>query len=185
MEILFGLFILAVLIVGLLYRRRQNKAWIREERYDESGAWVDKRAGERGTYGSLDAEMEAERRHLRRKDQVNELSRLIRNYAIEHYPGFHELNDAQIMDYSNFVKTQAAPFVTMTEQLLLGKKSGAATRTTSDTPHDVAVKKLILDFSYRHFPGLLDLEIETIKEFDRYAGFLAADLLAKIEAFKA
>jgi len=184
MELVFGLFILIVLVVGLLYRRKQNKTWVQEERYDESGAWVDKRAGERGTFGSLDAEMEAERRNLRRKDQVNELSRLIRNYAIEHYPGFHERSDAQIMAYNNFVKMQAVPFVTMTEQLLAGQKPGAISQPSSDAPHILAIKKMILDFSYRHFPALLDLEIETIREFDRHAEYLAAKLVEKIGEIK-
>ena len=117
MGIAFGLFVLVILIVALLNRRKQNKAWVQEERHDESGAWVDKRAGERGTYGSLDAEMEQERRKLKRQGQVTELSRLIRDYAFEHYPGFHSLSDAQIKAYSTFVKNQVAQWLAVVEQL--------------------------------------------------------------------
>lgn len=183
MGIAFGLFLIVVLIVALLNRRRQNKAWVQEERYDESGAWMDKRAGERGTYGSLDVEMEAERRDVKRQGQVNELARLIRDYAIEHYPGFHALSDDQIRGYTSFAKTQVAPFVAMAEQMLTGYKPNAGAQPPSEMPHAQAVKKLMLDFSYRHYPALLDLEIEAIRNFDRYAGGISNVLIEKIGEF--
>lgn len=178
------MFLIVVVVIALLNRRRQNKAWVQEERYDESGAWMDKRAGERGTYGSLDAEMEADRRDVKRQGQVNELSRLIRDYAIEHYPGFHTLDNDQIRAYTSFAKTQVAPFVAMAEQMLSGYKPNAVAQPPSEIPHVLAVKKLMLDFSYRHYPALLDLEIETIRNFDRYAGGISDVLIEKIGEFK-
>lgn len=38
MGIFFALFILIVLAVGLISRRRERRDWVREERHDESGA---------------------------------------------------------------------------------------------------------------------------------------------------
>lgn len=184
MGIVFGLFVLVILIAALLNRRRQNKAWVREERHDESGAWVDKRSGERGTYGSLDAEMEQERRNLKRQGQVNELSRLIRDYAFAHYPGFHSLSDAQIKKYSNFVKKQVMQFFEDISHLLGGQAPEQDKNLPSEAAYNLALKKQILDFSYRHFPALLDLEIEVIKQFDLLAAELADSLTAGIEATK-
>ena len=184
MGIAFGLFVAVILVIALLNRRKQNKTWVKEERHDESGAWVDKRAGERGTYGSLDAEMEQERRNRMQQGRINELARIIRDYAFEHYPGFHSLSDAQIKEYNVFVKNQVAGL-----QIVIGKLPGGLTPDLDDplpseTPHTEAIKKLILDFSFEPYPALLDLEIETIKQFDRYAGKVANALTGKIEEFK-
>lgn len=184
MGIAFGLFIVAIIILGLIARRRQNKAWVQEERYDESGAWVDKRSGERGTYGSLDAEMELERSQMTRQGQVNDLARLIRDHAFEHFPGFHEMSDAQIKSYSAFTKQQAAQLIDAIGQFTGSRISDPAKQSPVETPYSQALKKKILDFSYRHFPALLDLEIETIKQFDRHVSVLSNALENKIAEVK-
>jgi hypothetical protein len=184
MEIAFGLFILAILIIGLLNRRRQKKAWLKEEHHDESGAWMDKRAGERGTYGSLDAEREKERSQISRQGKANELVRQIRDYAFEQYPGFSELNDFQIRDFSDFAKTKTTMLLATIEQLLEGKTPALTEQTLVPTEHQSALKKQILDFSYKNFPALLELEIEAIKSFDAYAESMAVSLIGKIEDLK-
>ena len=184
MGILFALFVIVILIVALLNRRKQNKIWVKEERHDESGAWVDKRAGERGTYGSLDAEMEQERRDRLQQGRINELARIIRDYAFEHYPGFHSLSDTQIKDYNVFVKKQVAGLYDVIDKMSDGFTLDLNDPLPSETPHTLALKKSILDFSFERYPALLDLEIETIKQFDRYAGKVANALTGKIEEFK-
>ncbi len=184
MGIAFGLFVAVILIIALLNRRKQNKTWVKEERRDESGAWVDKRAGERGTYGSLDAEMEEERRNRTQQGQINELSRLIRDYAFEHYPGFHSLSDAQIKEYNAFVKNRVAELQVAISKLPDGVPPDSNEQLPSETSHALALKKLILDFSFEQYPALLDLEIEVIKQFDRMAGNLANTLIEKIEEAK-
>lgn len=184
MGILFGLFVLVVLIVGLVNRRKQNKTWLKEERHDESGAWVDKRAGERGTYGSLDAEMEQERRNIARQGRTNELARLIRDHAFEHHPDFHTLSDAQIRAYGDFAKKQVAQLFAAIEKLLDGQTLALPEQPLPETNYSQSLKKQMLDSSYQYFPGLLDLDIETLKLFDRYAANLAAVLSGKIEEIK-
>ena len=106
MELLFGLAVIALLILGWRSRKKQEKDWLKDERHDESGAWMDKRAGERGTYGSLDAEMEQSRQSVSKQNRINELARLVRTYFFEEYPDFHLLNDEQIKKHIAFSKTQ-------------------------------------------------------------------------------
>ncbi|MBX2890851.1 MAG: hypothetical protein KF734_08000 [Saprospiraceae bacterium] len=184
MGLLFGLFILFVLIVGLLNRRRQKKSWLKEERYDEGGAWMDKRAGERGTYGSLDAEMEQERKKIGRESQANEIALLVRDYAFEHYPGFHLLNDAQIKTFSHFAKTQSTLLIATIEQFIGGQTLSSENAMLVETTHGLELKKQMLALAYQRFPKLLDMEIDTIKMFDRYTGTIAETLIKKIEALK-
>ncbi|MBK9338427.1 MAG: hypothetical protein IPM98_18575 [Lewinellaceae bacterium] len=121
MEILFGLLILVLITVALLNRRREKKTWLREERYDERGDWVDKRAGERGTYGSLDAEREAERFTLTRQGRINDLALDIRNFAFEHVPGFHERSTAEIKAFTADARDHAAQLLATIEALKTGQ----------------------------------------------------------------
>ncbi len=86
MEILFGLVVLALIIMGLRHRKKQDRKWLKEERYDESGAWIDKRAGERGTYGSRDREMEQERHLIRRSGNIEGLIHTIQTHCFEQFP---------------------------------------------------------------------------------------------------
>jgi len=184
MGILFGLVILALLIFGLLNRKKQKKQWIKEEHHDESGAWVDKRAGERGTYGSLDAEMEQSRQSVMRQNKINELTRLVRTYFFEQHPDFHSLSDEQIKKHIAFCKSQITGFVDTIEKITNDFASDLPDNSTQQDPHLLALKKQVLAFSFDNFPKLLDLEIEVTKKFDRLAEHLATNLLNEIERLK-
>jgi hypothetical protein len=178
MEILFGLLILVLLAVALLNRRREKKTWLREERYDESGSWIDKRAGERGTYGSLDAEREAERHTLTRQGRINDLALDIRNFAFEHIPGFHERSTADIKAFTTEARDRANQLFSAIEALKTGQIPETPD-TAPDDPRTQALKKCILHFSYEHYPWLLDQDLEAIQQFDRYVAVIAQNLLAK------
>jgi len=178
MEILFGLIILVLITVALLNRRREKKTWLREERYDESGNWIDKRAGERGTYGSLDAEREAERHTLTRQGRINDLALDIRNFAFEHIPGFHERSNADIKAFTTEARNRANQLFSVIEALKTGQLPETKDATLDD-PRTQALKKYILHFSYEHYPWLLDQDLEAIQQLDRYVTVLAQNLLAK------
>jgi hypothetical protein len=180
MGIVFGLFLLAVLIAGLLHRRHENIKWQREERHEESGAWVDKRSGERGTYGSLDAEREAERHALSRQGRINDLALDIRNYAFEHIPDFHSRSDADIRNFTALARSEAVRLFSAAEALLNSQMPDAQDAAGND-PHAKALKKMLLDFSYEQFPQLLDLELDAIRLFDRFAAGIADGLLEKMK----
>lgn len=184
MEIVFGLFILILLAVALYRRRQTRDTWVAEERREESGAWIDKRAGERGTYGSLDAEREQERKTVAQQGRTIELARLVRTYAFEHYPGFHALSDAQLKAFSTSARLKVAQLFDTIEALLVaGRGAGQqATPTAPDNAHAGAVKTILLDYAYAQFPALLDLDLDTIKSLDQYCAGVADALLADIEA---
>ena len=179
MGIVFGLFLLAVLIAGLLHRRHEKKTWLREERHEESGDWIDKRAGERGTYGSLDAEREAERHALSRQGRISDLALDLRNYAFEHIPGFHERSDADLRNFTTTAQSEAGRLLATAEAILNGQTP--ETTAAGDDPHTKALKKMLLDFSYEQFPQLLDMELDAIRQFDRFAAGVAAGLLKKMQ----
>jgi hypothetical protein len=179
MGIVFGLFLLAVLIAGLLHRRHEKKTWLREERHEESGNWIDKRAGERGTYGSLDAEREAERHALSRQGRISDLALDLRNYAFEHIPEFHERSDADLRNFTATARSEAGRLLSTAEAILNGQAPEVP--AAGDDPHTKALKKLLLDFSYEQFPQLLDLELDAIRQFDRFAAGIAAGLLEKMQ----
>ncbi|MCC6460447.1 MAG: hypothetical protein IT260_08255 [Saprospiraceae bacterium] len=183
MEIAFGFFVLVIFLVAFYQRRQTRKTWVAEERQEERGDWIDKRAGERGTYGSLDAEREQERKTLAQQGRAIELARLVRTYAFDHYPGFHELSDAQLKAFSAYARLQAAQLIEILEALLAGRglnqQSAAA---ASGNVHAGAIKTILLDYAYAQFPALLDLELETIKALDQQAAGMADALLANIEA---
>jgi len=183
MEILFGVIVLALLIFGLRARKKQDAAWLQEERHDESGAWMDKRSGERGTFGSLDDEMETERQKLSRQGKIAELTRLVRAYFFEQHPDFHSLRDAQIKEHIAFSKAKIATFGDTVESALNGSLPDFPEIATQDA-HHVALKKIILDFSFGNFPNLLDLEIDVIRKFDRAAEHLADALLREAERLR-
>lgn len=178
MEILFGLLILVLLAVALLNRRREKKTWLREERYDESGSWIDKRAGERGTYGSLDAEREAERHTLTRQGRINDLALDIRNFAFEHIPGFHERSTANIKAFTTEARDRANQLFSAIEALKTGQMPETQDAAPDD-PRTQALKKYMLNFSYEHCPWLLDQDLEAIQQLDRYVAVIAQNLLAK------
>lgn len=180
MGIIFGLAVLVLLFLGLWNRKKQDKKWVTEDRYDESGAWIDKRAGERGTYGSLDEEREKERQHLSRAGKTGDLLFLLQTYCMEHYPRFHTLSDEQIKKFLFFSKTQAKAFIEATGALLEGQLPDDIQEGRNET-HRMSLKKRILDFSYDHFPQLLDLELDAIKRFDRLCGQLSDAVIGLAE----
>lgn len=175
-EIAFGLLILALIFLAFYHRRKQNKAWLREERYEESGAWIDKRSGERGAYGSLDALREAERHGLSRQSRIADASLDIRNYAFEHLPGFHERSDEQVRDFTKKARAQVSQLFDIIDQMKNGKMPEAPDTAPADDPHVQSFKKIMLDAAYAQFPWLLDQEIEALKQLDKVAESLAAGL---------
>lgn len=178
MGVLFGILILALLTVALYNRRKQNKNWVAEERYDESGAWMDKRAGERGTYGSLDALRETERQSLGRQSRIADAALDMRNYAFEHIPGFHERSDAQIRAFTSSAKALMTRFFDTIDGLKNGQPLQTPDAPPAEDPHSNALKKIMLAAAYAQFPWLLDQEIEVLKRLDLVAGQLAVGMLA-------
>ena len=184
MGIFFGLLVLALLIWGLRSRKKQKTEWVKEERYDESGAWLDKRRGERGTYGSLDEEMEHERQDQSKRLKTNELAHVIRSYCFAEYPGFAALSEAQTKACLAFIKTQAAMLAAAIEKMTEGQEPVIPDALVAADTRGAALKKRVLDFSFDRFPKLLDLEIEVIKKFDQMAGSMADAIVVEIERQK-
>ncbi|MBN8677827.1 MAG: hypothetical protein J0M29_06345 [Chitinophagales bacterium] len=173
MEILFGIVVLVLLVWGLANRKKAKKEWIQEERYEESGAWIDKRSGERGTYGSLDEEMEANRKYISQQGKVNELSRAIQAHLGEHQHG----NSNDIQGQYEAIKSEIQTLFRHIEAL---KKGQDIPLRENEAPEDASIaplKKQILDFAFQEFPELLDLEITQIKRLDAYCVQLCSRML--------
>ena len=181
MGIIFGLAVLVLLLLGLWNRKKQDKKWVTEERYDESGAWIDKRAGERGTYGSLDQEMEKERHWISRLGKIEGMAYLIQTHCFEHYPGMFPLHDPDMKTWLAFTKTRAAEFVAMFEKLTSGQVSEVPASNVQDDENRHSLKKKILDYSYEQFPKLLDLDLDVIKKFDLLAEQLSNAVIDQTE----
>ena len=181
MGIIFGLAVLVLLFLGLWNRKKQDKKWVNEERYDESGAWIDKRAGERGTYGSLDLEMEKERHWISRLGKIEGMAYLIQTHCFEQYPGRFPLNDPNMKTWLAFTKTRATTFVAMIEKLVGGKIPEAPVPNVGDDENRRSLKKKILDYSYERFPKLLDIDLDVIKKFDLLAGQLSDAVIDEAE----
>lgn len=177
MGIVFGLFVLVLLAAGLWSRRTQKKAWVAEERQEDSGAWIDKRVGERGTYGSLDALREAERFGLSRQGKINDLALVVRDFAFEQIGGFSTRSDEQIRAFTAQARAQAGQLIGAIDTLQAGRDAVAADAPDHKDPQVLALKKRVLDHCFEQFPALLKLEIDQIKQFDRLAAKLAADLI--------
>lgn len=176
--ILFGTLVLVLLIVGLVRRKKSDRAWVQEERFEESGDWIDKRAGERGSRGSLDAEMAHDRRQLVRQGRAVELAEVLRLYAAEHVADFASWSEDQVRNFRSYTRSQAGQMIAVIEQIHNGKAPAAAP-STGDAGHD-ALKKQILDFAYRHYPTLLELDIETLRAFDGVVGNWAEEVVGEM-----
>ncbi|MBC7777273.1 MAG: hypothetical protein H7246_17705 [Phycisphaerae bacterium] len=182
MEIAFGLLVLALIILGLRNRKKEKTAWVKEERYDESGQWIDKRSsGERGTYGSLDEEMEAKRRYIAKQSKISELAQIIQAFCFAQHPDFPSLSDEQIKRHLAFCKSEALGLFEQIEILTNGKEINIAETAFPADNLRTALKKQVLDFSFERFPKLLEAEIEQIKKFDLAAEYLASRILGEIE----
>ena len=177
MNFLLSLLFLALLLAGIFYRRKEKKEWVADERYDDSGKWIDKRPGERGTFGSRDEEMEQERLYVSRQGRINELTRLIRDYAFENIPDLYTKSDEEIKAFSGQARNMAHQLIATVEQAQTGKMPpGTAAQPVEGT---AALKKLILDFTYRNFPKMLDQDLEIIKAFDAYIDGLSAEVISR------
>ncbi len=181
--IFFGILILVLLIVGLIRRKKSDRAWVQEERYEESGDWIDKRPGERGSRGSLDAEMARDRQQLVRQGRAVELAELLRHYAAENSPGLAGLSEDQVKHFRTYTRTQAGQMITAIEQIRNGQAPAAAP-SAGETRHD-ALKKQILDFAYRHYPALLELDIDLLRQLDQLVGNWAEGVMAEREKIRA
>ena len=175
---------LVLVVAGLYYRNKQNKSWVAAERYEESGDWLDKRAGERGTYGSLDAEQEQSRQAITEEGRRIELARLTRDYFFAEDAAFTKLSDAQIKTYTTFARKEAGAFIEYIGGLLAQQPQDSPDQAPADHPAVAVLKKTALDFAYAQYPALLDLDIEVLKQLDvRAAGFANA-LIVLVEEFK-
>lgn len=184
MGILFGLFIVFILVVALLNRRKQRQSWVAEERREEGGEWIDKRAGERGAFGARDAEMEQERQAISRQGRVNELARLIRTYMFEHYPGFDELSDAHIKTFTATARAHAVRLFVAIDAMKAGQLPEAPEAPDVENEFNPGLKKHIMNFAYDQFPWLFDQDLDVIKQFDCLAGDIAEVLLQQVEGWK-
>ncbi|MFN0033799.1 MAG: hypothetical protein ACKVUS_01950 [Saprospiraceae bacterium] len=185
MEILFGLLVIALIVLGLRNRKKQKKEWLREERYDESGAWIDKRVGERGTFGSLDEEMEANRQYIAIQGKVSELAQAVQAFCFAQIPDFQNLSDAQLKQHLALCKSEIGGLFEHIEGLVSGRGASIAESAFPQNGLRTALKKQVLDFSFERFPSLLDLEIEQIQKFDLAAEQAAGRVLGEISRLKA
>lgn len=170
----FGVTILVLLLLGLYQRYKSGKAWKKEEIREDSGEWIERRSGERGTYGSLDREREAERREIRHQSQINELALLFRTWFFERYPGYHALDKKTIDEHIIYCKSEAYVYINMIDQMLRGVIPEPADAPVA--PGNQLFGEMILHYVYDSFPALLDMEIEDIKRLDAQTLALAARL---------
>lgn len=180
MEILFAVLVLALLAIGLLNRKKEKKEWLKEERFEESGDWLDKRSGERGTYGSLDEEMEANRLYIAQKGKVSELAQSIQGLFFAQSTDFQSLSDDKIKQIHAFCKSEITVFFEQIEAWTSGKQPLTLSPEVPELALQPEIKKLILNFVFERFPKLLDLEIEQIKQVDQSAGHLAHRMLYEV-----
>ncbi len=180
MEILLAVAVLLLLFFGLRHRKKEEKQWIKEDRFDESGDWLDKRPGERGTFGSLDLEMETDRKDLRRQVKINELSQIFKNYFWENHPDFQNVSDENFRKKFPFLKNEIANFIALAEKMATGFAPADLEFLPGQQPEKHPLKKQVLDFSFENFPKLLDLEIEVIKKLDLAAERLVSKVLVDV-----
>jgi hypothetical protein len=164
--ILFGTAILLLLIVGLYRRKRQEKEWVKEERYEDSGTWIDKRAGERGTYGRLDHERELERSHLYRTGRIQELIRDIER-EMDWIPGRH----------SRAIREKLDELVALVNLILEGKLPSTPPELTAQDTRAQDLQKIILSTFFEIFPGLLNADIQHLKLLDTHVMNKAVELI--------
>jgi hypothetical protein len=154
-ETLFALAFLALLAAGLYQQRKMKKGWLEEERYYESGDWIDKRAGERGTFGSLDREREQERKAVARQTRIRELAEFLR-----------DLPGAQTAQNSAFFKDKAVAITVLVEKWLAGEKPVPTPPSVALDEQAQTRKKQVLQHLFQQYPKLLDLDVDDIKRLD-------------------
>lgn len=182
MTILFALLVLLLLTVGLLNRKKSKKEWIKEERYEESGNWLDKRSGERGTYGSLDKEMEANRLYISSQRKIKDTTQAVQKILFAQHHNYQNLSLEKQQIHYSYCKSEIGGLFDLIESLQHGKTlSGEAPLLPPDTLRTL-LKKQILTDSFEAFPNLLDLEIEEIRKLDATVDQIAERILVKISA---
>lgn len=180
MEILFGIVILALLIWGLMNRKKDRREWIKEERYEESGAWLDKRSGERGTYGSLDEEMESNRKWISLQGKATELSRILQTTIAAQLDDYQKLGTDQKKRYADWLKSETSKLLGRLEELKAGKSSLHDLPESSLHPLAVPLNKQVLEYCYAQFPELLQLDIENLKRWDQTCQHWCHRILSKL-----
>jgi hypothetical protein len=165
--IFFGIAILSLLVIGLYRRKKEEKNWVKEERYEESGDWLDKRAGERGTYGSLDREREAERAEIYHTGRIQELIRDIEK-EMDWIPGRH----------TKLIREKMDDLALLAKNIIAGKTPTAPLDITASGEQADNLKKIILDAFFDLFPSLLNADIQHIKSFDAHVQNKALSLVA-------
>jgi hypothetical protein len=176
MEIAFGLAVLALLAIGLMRRKKATNEWKAEERYEESGQWIDKRPGERGAYGSLDEEMEANRQYIARQGKVLELAELAQSFCFAGIAGYADLPETTLKKHRDFCKAEAFNLIEFAGLLTQETTVPPATTPASHPLHE-SLKKKTLAYLYEQFPPLLELELDKIKILDQAAGQFAERIL--------
>ena len=167
-------------MVGLLNRKKSKKDWIKEERYEESGNWIDKRSGERGTYGSLDEEMEANRLYISRQRKISETTQAVQGILFTQHPYYQDLSIENQKKHHSFFKAEIADLFDRVESLKPGKPLLPEAPILPANELRTLLKKQILAYSFEAFPELLDLEIEEIKKLYDFADQIAERILVKI-----
>lgn len=184
MQLIFSALVLVLLVWGLSRRKKEKKEWVKEERYEESGDWIDKRSGERGTYGSLDEEMESDRQYIARQGRISELALLVQQYCFGMLPGLVEAPDASKKVFFTYCKSEAEGFIGQTERIRKTGYAPVSKEAYAASGEQVnALKKQVLQFCYERYPELLELQIEVIQLFDLATAAFCAKIL--IEAEKA
>ncbi len=177
MELYFSIAILLLLVLGLWQRNKKEKALRQDEAADESGEWIERRSGERGTYGMLDRERETARKHIHYQSQIDELALLVRRWFFESYPGYHALEDHRLRGHTQFCKAQLLDFARQLPVLPKAVDPPAMTHTGDPT-----LCQIIRQFSFQLYPGMLDLDTESLQRLDTRVGLLASDLISFLHA---
>ena len=179
MEILFGLLVIVLLVLGLRGRKKSRQEWKKEERFDESGDWIDKRGGERGTYGSLDNEMESNRQYIAQKAKESALSMAIQRSLYAEQSTYSQLDKAAIKKDLDGIKLLIGHLIAQIQ----ATQSGMALPISPirEIEHDLVgkIKKQILDFCLENFPFLLDWEISDIQNLDQICGETADKIVTQ------
>lgn len=177
MEIAFGLVVLALLALGLMRRKKETTVWKAEERYEESGQWIDKRPGERGAYGSLDDEMEANRQYIALQGKITALADLAQTFCFSHLENYASRSDTALKKHRDTCKSAASWLFEYAGMLQKERE----TRLEEDNPENTGLladlRKKTLGHLYTDFPQLLELDLEKIRLLDHAAGIFARRIL--------
>jgi hypothetical protein len=179
MGIYFGIAILILLILGLRLRKKEAKEWTKEDLKDEGGEWIERRSGDRGTYGSFDRANEAARQEIHHQAQINELALLFRTWFFDHYPGYHQLDEKTLREHTLYCKSEAYLYIGMIDNMLKGVMPAPLDPLPANGNKHFA--ELILHYIYDSFPALLDMEIEDIRSLDVQTLALAKRLEGYLE----